>query len=130
VVSAISFSSRLRGGTKMPLLNENGKGLFFYVLLLLNYVYMFSGLVFAFWILNEHPFLAGLILVSAFAFFKGLIGLKNNLDFYERQKLLEQAEQSIDGLNVSDLNVLDVNNSIVEVDKNGVAKKSKNRTKN
>jgi len=113
----------------MPLLNENGKGLFFYVLLLLNYVYMFSGVVFAFWILNEHPWISGLIIISAFAFFKGLIGLKKNLDAYEKHKLLEQTEQSIDNLNINDLNANDSFNSIME-GKNGVAKKSKNRTKN
>ena len=109
--------------------SSNKTGVFFVVLLVLNYVYMFSGLVFAFWILNEHPWISGLIIISAFAFFKGLIGLKKNLDAYEKHKLFEQTEQSIDDLNINDLNVNDSFNSIME-GKNGVAKKSKNRTKN
>jgi len=93
------------------------KGLLFWFLLFENYLYMFSGIVFAFWIVKEHPIWAILLLIGAFAFFKGLMGIGRDLKKMKQFKGIITPEP------------MDINKLLAEVETDGMAKQSKDGTK-
>ena len=103
-------------GNKMT----NKKGLLFWFLLFENYLYMFSGIVFAFWIVKEHPIWAILLLIGAFAFFKGLIGIGRDLKDVKKYKNF-YPDKYVTGSRIDTI--------IHEVETDGMAKQSKDGTK-
>jgi hypothetical protein len=85
---------------------------------------MFSGVIFAFWIMPDYPILSILIIIGAVAFFRGIAGIgrqlkdlsyKTNDTFLKQRKIVNKKS------NVEKL--------IDEVNKNGMVEQGKNRTK-
>jgi len=119
-------------------------GVVFVILLVLNYLYMFSGIFFAFYIMKDHPIWSAIIIAGALAFFKGLAGLGKRL---KKLDLVEKNVWADDKVGITFLNNqrkkdeeelgLNINKSYVqnlideankneehEVNKNGMVAKS------